>query len=266
MMSVFAANLFAGKTAVVTGSSSGIGREIALTLAAAGANVVIHGRGPSEGLAAVTKEIESLGAQTKSLSADFSNADFNADNFVNEAWRLFGAFDVWVNNAGGDVLTGAFSGKSFDEKLQYLLQVDVRATLGLSRAAGAKMNERNGDLTGAIVNIGWDQAWIGMQGDSGDMFATTKGAIMSATKSLAHSLAPRVRVNCVAPGWIKTAWGETASECWDQRARKQSLVNRWGLPKDIADATTFLASPAASFISGQVINVNGGFNSYPGKS
>lgn len=261
-MSVFAPNLFAGKTTVVTGSSSGIGREIALAFAAVGANVVLHGRGPSAGLDAVAQEITSRGGQANSLYSDFSNADFDSTQFVDQAWGVFQSFDVWVNNAGGDVLTGEVSEKSFDEKLQYLLQVDVRATLGLSRAAGAKMAESD-KVEGAIVNIGWDQAWIGMSGDSGDMFSTTKGAIMSATKSLAHSFAPRVRVNCVAPGWIKTAWGETATEYWDQRAREQSLVNRWGTPADIAGAAVFLSSPAASFITGQVVNVNGGFNSYP---
>lgn len=261
-MTVFSTKIFTGKTVVVTGSSSGIGREIALAFAVAGANVVIHGRSPSAGLTSVAEEIVALGVTAKTIHCDFSRDDFAAERFVDRAWQQFGAIDVWVNNAGGDVLTGELTDKSFDEKLEYLLRVDVRATLGLSRAVGAKMVEQKATEPSSIVNIGWDQAWIGMQGDSGDMFATTKGAIMSATKSLAHSFAPHVRVNCVAPGWIKTAWGESANEYWDQRACRQSLMNRWGQPADIAGVAVFLASPAAAFVSGQVINVNGGFNSY----
>jgi 3-oxoacyl-[acyl-carrier protein] reductase len=112
--------------------------------------------------------------------------------------------------------------------------------------------------SGVILNIGWDQAEAGMAGDSGELFATSKGAVMAFTRSLAKSLAPEVRVNCLAPGWIKTAWGETASEAWQNRAKSESLLQRWGTPEDIAQAAAFLASPAASFITGQVVPVNGG--------
>ncbi len=113
--------------------------------------------------------------------------------------------------------------------------------------------------SGAIVNIGWDQAATGMAGDSGELFAAVKGAIMAFTKSAAHSLAPQVRVNCVAPGWIKTAWGDQASSAWQQRAEHEALLQRWGTPEDIASAVAYLISPAASFVTGQILNVNGGF-------
>jgi 3-oxoacyl-[acyl-carrier protein] reductase len=81
---------------------------------------------------------------------------------------------------------------------------------------------------------------------------------MAFSRSLARSLAPEVRVNCVAPGWIKTAWGEQASDYWQQRAVRESLLGRWGTPEDVAAAVRFLVSPAAGFITGQVIAVNGG--------
>jgi 3-oxoacyl-[acyl-carrier protein] reductase len=84
---------------------------------------------------------------------------------------------------------------------------------------------------------------------------------MAFTRSLAKTLAPQVRVNCLAPGWIKTAWGDRASDYWQQRAQRESLLRRWGTPEDVARAARFLVSPAASFITGHVLPVNGGYRS-----
>ncbi len=109
-----------------------------------------------------------------------------------------------------------------------------------------------------ILNMGWDQAETGMAGDSGELFAAVKGAVMAATRSLAKSLAPHVRVNCLAPGWIRTEWGRNASAEWQERARRESLLGRWGEPEDVARVACFLASPAAAFINGQIIHINGG--------
>ena len=106
--------------------------------------------------------------------------------------------------------------------------------------------------------MGWDQAETGMEGDSGEMFAATKGAVMAFTRSLSLSLAPEVRVNCLAPGWIKTAWGESASSEWQDRAVRETPLRRWGTPEDVAQAARFLVSPKSSFLTGQVIRVNGG--------
>jgi 3-oxoacyl-[acyl-carrier protein] reductase len=171
--------------------------------------------------------------------------------------------DFWINNAGGDVLTGTLSDQTLEEKLKLLWQVDVNSTLMLSRRAGSKMREKSTEPgKNVILNMGWDQAAQGMAGDSGELFATTKGAIMAMTKSLAQSLSPEVRVNCIAPGWIKTEWGEQASDYWAQRATQDSLMERWGTPKDIAEVALFLCSPAASFVSGQIIPVNGGFKKH----
>ena len=103
------------------------------------------------------------------------------------------------------------------------------------------------------MNMGWDQAETGMAGDSGEMFAAVKGAIIAFTKSLARSLAPAVRVNCVAPGWIRTSWGDRATEYWQQRACDESLLGRWGTPEDVAKVTRFLVSPESDFVTGQVV-------------
>ena len=162
---------------------------------------------------------------------DISDPSVSA-RFVEECWELHNGVNIWVNNAGADVLTGEAAEWTFEQKLQRLWQVDVAGTIRLSRAIGQKMASQGG----TIVNIGWDQADVGMEGDSGEMFAATKGAVMAFTKSLARSLAPNVRVNCVAPGWIKTAWGDDASSYWQRRAREESLLNRWGTPEDVAQA------------------------------
>lgn len=243
----------AGLAAVVTGSSSGIGRAIALELARAGADVLLHARQNRAGADETAEQIRSLGRQADVVLADLGEPA-EQDRIAEAAWG-WRPVDVWINNAGADVLTGPLADASFDQKLAALWQVDVVASLRLARDVGARMKARGG---GVILNIGWDQAETGMAGDSGQLFAAAKGAIMAATRSLAQSLAPEVRVNCVAPGWIRTAWGQQASPAWQDRARGESLLARWGEPEDVARVVRWLASPAADFVNGQVIHVNGG--------
>lgn len=249
------------KTAMVTGSSSGIGRAIALELATQGANVILHGRSDTTNLQNVAAEVHAMGREAHVVFADFNQSP-NWERLVDQAWNCFGKLDFWINNAGGDVLTGDWPERSLEEKLAFLWQVDVVGTLMLSRIVGQRM-QQSPKGSNVVLNMGWDQAWQGMAGVSGELFSTTKGAIMSMTKSLAQSLAPEVRVNCLAPGWIKTKWGEHASDYWSDRAKRESLVGRWGTPQDIANVTAFLCSDAASFISGQIVPVNGGFRFAP---
>jgi len=243
----------AGQWAMVTGSSSGIGRAIALELAAAGANVFVHGSRPRKTAQQLVEQIRHLGVRSTPVFCDFSQSDSCVD-FVEQVWEVV-PLDIWVNNAGVDVLTGEAAQWPFPKKLSALWQVDVAATIELSREVGTRMKQRG---HGVLLNLGWDQAALGMAGDSGEMFATTKGAVIAFTRSLAKSLAPEVRVNCIAPGWIKTDWGEQASSYWQERAVEESLLQRWGTPSDIAQAARFLVSSQASFVTGQILNVNGG--------
>jgi 3-oxoacyl-[acyl-carrier protein] reductase len=241
--------------AVVTGASSGIGRATALALAAAGHSVIIHARSNKPGADEVAALVQEAGREALVILSDLADASTHAA-LVEQAWNWRGAVDIWVNNAGVDVLTGVSAGWSFERKLSELFRVDVAASIALSRDAGKRMQDRG---AGSIINIGWDQAEFGMGGDSGELFAAIKGAVMAFTKSLAISLAPQVRVNCVAPGWIKTKWGENAPADWQQRAIGDALLQRWGTPEDVAEVVRFLASPAAGFITAQTIPVNGGF-------
>ncbi|MEX0937255.1 MAG: SDR family oxidoreductase [Pirellulales bacterium] len=243
----------AGMAAVVTGSSSGIGREIALALAATGADVLVHAGHRREEAEATADQVQACGRDAHVEVIDLTSHE-NQNALVARAWQ-WRAIEVWVNCAGADVLTGDAADWSFEQKLDVLWRVDVTATIRLSRLVGQRMKERG---RGAILNVGWDRAAYGMEGDSGEMFAATKGAVMAFSRSLARSLAPEVRVNCIAPGWIKTAWGEEASDSWQQRATGDALLGRWGTPQDVAQVARFLASPSAEFITGQIIEINGG--------
>ena len=246
-------NLLLGQWALVTGSSSGIGRAIACILARHGANIIVHGYQNQSGAEGVKSDISRLGREVHLLLADLS-IEQNRTQLIEQAEGI-APLDILVNNAGADVLTGQLAESTFTEKVERLWQIDVLATIHLAREVGARMQQRS---RGVILNMGWDQAETGMEGDSGEMFATIKGAIMAFTRSLAKSLAPEVRVNCLAPGWIKTEWGETASEYWQERAKNESLLGRWGTPDDVAEAALYLASPQSSFMTGHILPVNGG--------
>jgi 2-amino-4-hydroxy-6-hydroxymethyldihydropteridine diphosphokinase len=243
-----------GQNAVVTGSTSGIGRAVALELARTGANVIVQGRRSQQAADDVAGECRGLGVQAIGWQFDLRDEAQGA-SFVERAANHFAALDIWINCAGADTLTGEAARWPFERKLQELWAVDVRATIQLSRAAGGIMKRQG---RGAIVNIGWDQADTGMEGDSGQLFGAVKGAVMAFTKSLAVDLAPDVRVNCVAPGWIRTAWGQSASEAWQRRVLDETPLGRWGTPEDVANAVRWLVSPAAQFVTGQIVRVNGG--------
>jgi 3-oxoacyl-[acyl-carrier protein] reductase len=244
----------AGQTAVVTGSTSGIGRAIALEFATAGARIIVHGRSSAVAAESVVEACRQQGVAANALLADLRDDD-SCTRLVADAWEQSGGIDIWVNNAGADTLTGEAARWPFARKLTELWSVDVRATVLLSRTVGERMMQRG---RGVLLNMGWDQAETGMEGDSGQLFGLTKGAVMAFTRALALTLAPEVRVNCLAPGWIRTAWGDQASSAWQERVRRETPLARWGAPEDVARTARWLASPAAAFITGQTIRVNGG--------
>ena len=240
----------AGLRTVVTGASSGIGRAIAIAFAAAGARVGISFWQSSEAARALADE---LGPGHPLLQADLSTAD-GCTSIVREAFAALENVDVWVNNAGADVLTGEAATWPAERKLDALLELDLKATIRCSRLVVERM--RPG---GCILNIGWDHATIdGMAGDDPELFAAVKAGVLGFSKSFARSVAPDVRVNVLCPGWIETAFGAGVDRAFYDEVAAGTPLGRWGRPEDVAGAAVWLASPGAAFITGQAFNVNGG--------
>jgi 3-oxoacyl-[acyl-carrier protein] reductase len=245
----------AGRRAVVTGGSTGIGRAVALALAREGARVVINYRKSREAAEACVEQIKTQGGWAIACQADVAQAADIA-RLLNSAGAALGGIDLWVNMAGADILTGEGARLPDHEKLGLLLDTDLRGTILASWAAAEALAAQSG---GCLINTSWDQALRGMGGRNPEMFAAVKAGITGFTRALARSLAPRVRVNEVAPGWIETAFAEREMRA-DYRAAVVSAtpLQRFGYPEDVAEAVVFLASPEASFITGQTLKVNGG--------
>jgi 3-oxoacyl-[acyl-carrier protein] reductase len=244
-----------GRRILVTGSSSGIGRAIALELASAGADIVLHGRKATGEIEQVADEIRTLGRKVEIRAEELSTDAGAPVRLADAAWKAFGHLDAAVLNAGVDLLTGGNRQLPYEKKLELLLNVDIRASVLMARDLGVRMEKQR---HGSLITIGWDQADRGMEGDSAELFSVAKNAVMGFTRSLAVSLAPKVRVNCIAPGWIQTSWGETTSKEWHDRVLRETPLARWGTPEDIARLARFLLSDSANYITGQVLNANGG--------
>lgn len=255
---------FHGTKAVVTGSSSGIGRAIAISLAKAGVEqLAVHYCSNQKGAVETADALRELGCQPVLLAADLSSPD-GRQSLVDGAFNSLGEVQTWVNNAGADVLTGAAAEMDFEGKLRRLLDVDVTGTILLSRSVADRLTKQSEGILDALppamVFIGWDQAPEGMEGDAGQMFGPVKAAVMAFANSLAQASGPHLRVNTIAPGWIRTSWGESTSDYWNERAAGQSLMGRWGSVEDIARAVLYAADPANTFLTAQTIQLNGGFN------
>jgi 3-oxoacyl-[acyl-carrier protein] reductase len=239
----------------VTGASSGIGRAIAETFAAQGATVLLTHRASPERAGEVAEAIAAGGDRALVAQADLGTREA-CERLVAQARDELGRLDVWVNNAGADVLTGEAAAWDWERKLDTLLAVDLKGTVACSYAAGDLMRRQDGG--GTILNMSWDHVTTGMAGDDPQLFSAVKGGVLAFSKSLARALAPEVRVNVLSPGWIETSFGEQVDREFHRSVAEATPLGRWGRPQDVADAALYLASREAAFVTGQAINVNGG--------
>jgi 3-oxoacyl-[acyl-carrier protein] reductase len=245
----------ADRVVLVTGASSGIGRAIALAAARAGADVALTYRSNEEGARETERDIAALKRRVAAFSLDLS--DERSIQAIGPAVRdRFGRIDVWINNAGADILTGAGAALSIVEKLDLLIAVDLRGTMLASWEAAAILGAQ--ESGGVIINMSWDHVITGMEGKNPQLYSAVKGGVLSFSKSLARSIAPRVRVNILAPGWIETSFGESLDDVNRDAVAASTPLKRWGTPDDVAGAAVFLASPAARFMTGQTLFVGGG--------
>ena len=241
-----------GKTVVITGAGHGIGRMLALGFAAEGARVLVHYHHSQQGAEDIVQQIVIRGGQAVLLQADLSQPDA-ITQFVTDAHSLLGLFDIWINNAGASANSKETQGMSEIAVFERMMAVDVMGTWQCCRKIKPFM--RN---DGCILTIGWDGALSGAIGLTSQLYAMSKGAIISLTRCLALEFAPHIRVNCIAPGWIENDWSQHLLVSSHQKLIQNVPMQRWGTAEDVLGVALFLASPAAAYITGQIIPVNGG--------
>jgi 3-oxoacyl-[acyl-carrier protein] reductase len=231
-----------GKLALVTGGSRGIGRAIAVELARAGADVVVGYRAGRDEAEAVAKEIGG-----RSVQADVSAPD-EAARLVEEA----GDLDILVNNAG--LTRDGLIARMSDEDWRAVIDTNLGGVFATSRAAARGMMRKR---SGAIVNL---TSVVGLHGNAGQTnYAASKAGIVGFTKALARELASRgVRVNAIAPGYVSTALTDVLPDAVRDAILSSTPLGRLGEPRDVAGAVRFLCSDEASFITGEVLLVDGG--------
>jgi len=239
-----------GKSAVVTGSARGIGREIALMLARAGADLVISDLNEEAGLE-VVEEISGLGRQAIWIKSDVSKFS-EAEKLIQNALDRFEKLDILVNNAG--ITRDNLMMRMSDEEWQSVINVNLTGTYNCIRAATKSFMKQR---SGRIINIA---SVVGQMGNPGQAnYAASKAGVIGLTKAVAKEFASRnVNVNAVAPGFIQTAMTDKLPEKAKEMLMSVIPMGRLGQPEDVAKAVLFLSSDASSYMTGQVINVDGG--------
>ena len=239
------------KVAVVTGASRGIGKAVTLELAAEGATVIINYNGSEAGAKEVQQEIEKNGGRAVALQCNV--ADFHqCEDFIKKIIEQFGKIDILVNNAGitKDGLLMRMSEEDFDT----VLDVNLKGAFNCMRFVSRQMMKQR---SGRIINM---SSVVGVTGNPGQAnYAASKAGIIGMTKSVAKELASRnITVNAIAPGFIETEMTAVLSDEVKKAAAAQIPLGAFGKPEDIAKAVSFLASDNASYITGQVLHVDGG--------
>ncbi len=247
--------LLEGKTALVTGASRGIGKQIAVTMAAKGAVVIVNYNGSKEKADAVVSEITAAGGKAESYGCNVAE-DAAVKEMIQYIAKKYGAIDILVNNAG--ITRDGLMMKMSEEDFDAVTDTNMKGTfLCIKHASRIMLKQRRG----RIINM---SSIVGVTGNAGQMnYAASKAGIIGMTKSAARELGSRgITVNAIAPGFIDTEMTENLSEDLKTKMLQQIPLNRMGKTEDIANAAVFLASDESSYISGQVLGVDGGMGCY----
>ena len=243
---------FKNKTILVTGSSRGIGKAIAIAFAQEGANVGVNYVKDKTAADAVVAKIKKLGGDAIAFQADVANEN-DVKRMVNETAKHFGAIDILVNNAG--IVFDVPILEKTTEQWERTLQVNLIGTFSCIKYAAPHMVNRPG---ASIVNISSTNGIDSVGPESAD-YDASKAGVISLTKNFSQSLAPTIRVNCIAPGWVDTEINKGIPEEYIASETQKIALKRWGRPEEIAKATLFLCSEDASFITGSTLVVDGGY-------
>ena len=238
-----------GKVAMITGASQGIGREIALRMAEEGANIVAVDI--ADHVADTAKKAEEKGVKALGLKGDVTQLD-SMTGLIGQALDKFGKIDILVNNAG--ITRDNLILRMSEEDWDMVLAVNLKGVFNCTKAVSRAMLKQR---SGKIVNIA---SVIGVMGNAGQAnYAASKGGVIALTKTAAREFASRgITVNAVAPGFIQTAMTEKLSEEAKAASLAQVPLQKYGTPKDVAEAVLFLAGPNSDYVTGQVLHVDGG--------
>lgn len=240
-----------GKCAIITGASRGIGKAIALKFASLGANIVINYRSNEKEALEVENEIKGMGVETLCIKGDISKSE-EVENLVASAKEKFGTIDIMVNNAG--ITKDGLLLRMKEEDFDSVIDVNLKGVFNCLKAITPVMIKQK---QGKIINL---SSVVGITGNAGQVnYAASKAGVIGMTKSLAKEVGSRgITVNAVAPGYIETDMTEALGEKYKEEMKKNIPLKRLGTANDVAEVAAFLASKGADYVTGQVIQVDGG--------
>ena len=245
--------LLEGKVALVTGAARGIGKAIALRFASEGADIAFTDLAIDDNGRATEEEIRALGVRVKGYASNAANVD-EAHKTVEEVVKDFGGLDILVNNAG--ITKDGLMLRMSEAQWDAVIAVNLKSAFNFVHACVPVMMRRRG---GSIINMA---SVVGVHGNAGQAnYAASKAGMIALAKSVAQEMGPKgIRANAIAPGFIETAMTEALPDSVREEWKKKIPLRRGGTPDDVADVAVFLASHLSSYVSGQVIQVDGGMN------
>lgn len=245
--------LLEGKTALITGAARGIGKAIALKFASEGANIAFTDLVIDENAQQTVAEIEALGVKACGYASDASNFEATKE-VIGQIVKEFGKIDILVNNAG--ITKDGLLLRMSEEQWDRVIGINLKSAFNFTRNVIPVMFSQR---SGSIINMA---SVVGVHGNAGQAnYAASKAGMIALAKSVAQEMGPRgIRANAIAPGFIETAMTAALPDKVREEWKAKIPLRRGGKPEDIADVATFLASDLASYVTGQVIQVDGGMN------